>query len=448
MPLPSATTPRSPAPSRLVEVILYFTRLGFTAFGGPAAHLALMEDEVVTRRRWLDRKAFLDAAAAIHFIPGPNSTELAIYLGYLRAGIPGLFAAGICFIVPAVLIILPLAYLYVKYGNTPYLGHALYGINAAIVAVVAAALWRFARTGIKDRFTAMIGALATLSGFLATSSVCQTLAKFAVSTHRWPLHLLATPAHAASSFGIALMHYQGELIILGIAAIAGAIWYGRPSISNLTALLLLLPLRNLGAGRSVRYTTMALASVTFSSALLAMTLLFLKVGATLFGSGYLLVTYLQSGLVDQHHWMTNKELLDAIAVGQITPGPLLTTATFVGYVLGDRQFHGGVAGGIIGAILATTAIFLPAFFIILACARTLPSLRRNRLAAGALDAMNATIVALILVAAVRLGCAAIGDIPTAAIAGLSLLVLLVWNINPTWLILVAALVGCMWHGTM
>jgi chromate transporter len=403
--------------SPLREVAALFTRLGFTAFGGPAAHVALMEDEVVRRRGWLDRTHFLDLLAAVNFVPGPNSTEMAIHLGYLRAGWRGLIVGGFCFILPAVLIILPLGWLYVTYAYaspSPHVVAALAGIKACVVAIVAAALVRFARTGVKDRFTAIIAIVATLIGFAADPAVTARLERH---------HFLN--AGAARS----IAHLDVDLILLALAAIAGAAWYGRarlPTI-NASSMPLLAPLAQTLVGPSSEYVRMAL--------------FFLKVGATLFGSGYVLVSYLQAGVVDEHHWMTQQQLLDAIAIGQVTPGPLLTTATFIGYVLGHGRFGGGVSGGVSGALLATAAIFLPSFLFIAVIGPILPRIRRHPLARGALDGANAAVVALILVVSLRLGASALHGPVTIGIAIVSLIALLAWNVNSTWLILGAAVIG-------
>ena len=394
--------------SPLAEVAQLFTKLGFTAFGGPAAHLALMEDETVRRRGWLDRQHFLDMVAAINFIPGPNSTQLAIHLGFLRAGYPGLLVAGVCFIAPAVLIILPLAWLYVTFGRTPQAQEALVGINACVVAIVAAALWRFVKTGVKDRFSACIAIATTLIGFLADPKVGGWL-----NRHQ---SFLAPIAHRLAGGKV-------DIIILACAALAGALWYGKPKMP--TALPMLIPLMAMPA--DARWIKMAL--------------LFFKVGATLFGSGYVLISYLQSGLVDQYGWMTRKELLDAIAVGQFTPGPLLTTATFIGYFLGHAKFGGGIAGGIACGLLATLAIFLPSFVLIALLGPLLPRIRRNPIARGALNGMNAAVVSLILVVCIRLGFAALTDATTILVAAGTFMALLVWNVNSTWLILAAGVVG-------
>jgi chromate transporter len=380
----------------LREVAAVFTRLGFTAFGGPVAHLAMIEHEVVTRRRWIDRKHFLDLVAAVNFVPGPNSTELCIHLGWIRAGYAGLVVAGACFIVPAMLIILPLAYLYVKTGALPEVSAAFAGINACVIGVIVAALIRFARAAVTDAATAAIAVLAVVAGALL--------------------------AHHPQS--------QPELVILAAAALVGALYYGRPRLDAAVAAAVALPL----------------ASSRWSADTLKMALFLLKVGATLFGSGYVLVSYLQSGLVDQFHWMSRQELLDAISVGQVTPGPLLTTSTFVGYVLGAKQFNGGVPGGIAAGVMATAAIFLPSFLFVALLGPILLRIRANRYAQGALRAMNAAVVALIAVVCWRLGMAAIapgGSVSwfAAVVAAASLAVTLIWNVNATWLIVVAAIAG-------
>jgi chromate transporter len=384
---------------RLKEVALLFTRLGFTAFGGPAAHVAMMEDEVVTRRKWVDRQHFLDLMASVNFVPGPNSTELAIHLGYIRAGVPGLIVAGACFIIPAVLIILPLAFVYVRSGQVPQIAAAMSGINACVVAIVAAAAVRFAKASITDALTTVIAIVAVVIGFV----------------------------------GIRYPELQPELLALALAALVGAVYYGRPRLPSppRIAAALALPLA---------------PSRDFWTDLAKMSLFFLKVGATLFGSGYVLVSYLQIGLVDQFHWLSKRELLDAISVGQVTPGPLLTTATFVGYVLGAAKFNGGVIGGVVGAVAATAAIFLPSFLFILVLGRVLPRIRQNRYARGALDAMNAAVVALIAVVCWRLGAAALAPAGRpdgfAIVIALANLAAILWkNVNATWLIVASGILG-------
>ena len=386
-----------------------FLRLGFTAFGGPAAHIALMEDEVVNRRQWLDRQHFLDLVSTLNFIPGPNSTELAIHLGLIRAGLPGLVVAGVCFIVPAMLIILPLAWLYVEYGQLPRVGAALVGIKACMVAIVVVALVRFAKTGIKNAVTSVLAGLATVAGFVLP---------------HWRVP-------------------QSELIILAVAAIIGIVWYGRTAAAD-RAESASEPTKRRGAMAPL--AILPIIGSAFWGQMIAMSLFFLKVGATLFGSGYVLASYLYVGLVERHRWLTSRELIDAIAVGQVTPGPLLTTATFIGYVLGAQKFGGGVTGGIIGGVLATVAIFLPAFLFIAILGPLLPRIRQSPWARGALDGMNAAVVALIAVVTVWLARDTlwIGGRPdwlAAAICAGSLALLLWTKLNATWVILAAAVVS-------
>ena len=327
--------------SRLIEVIIFFTRLGFTAFGGPAVHMAMMEEELVHRRKWIDRQHFLDLVAAVNFIPGPNSTELAIYMGLIRAGIPGLFAAGICFITPAMLIILPIAWLYCAYGSQPQVEPAMRGIAAAVIAVVFAAVIRLVKPMKGDALAIAIAVGSCVAGFA----------------------MQRTP------------QFQPELIILVLAAAIGTITKSRRRLPML----------------SIAVTGFA-----------PLVLVFLKIGSTLFGSGYLLVNYLQTNFVDERHWLTQQQLLDAIAVGQFTPGPLLTTATFVGFLVAHNQFHAGNVGGVVGGLLATVAIFLPSFILVGSCAPLLQKLRKKPAARGALDGMNAAVVGLLLVIALRL----------------------------------------------
>ena len=384
-------TPASRA-ARLREVALLFLRLGFTAFGGPAAHLALMEDEVVHRRKWVTRERFLDLVALLNFVPGPNSTELAIHLGMIRAGSAGLVVAGLCFIVPAVLIILPIAWAYERYGALPRITGALAGINAGLIAILAVASWRFGRATVAGAFTASVATLAAAAMFTARR--------------------LDLP--------------QAELLVLAAAASAGAARH-RLASSRVTPLMLL-PLAGTPAALP---PTHWLAELTF---------VFLKVGATLFGSGYVLVTYLHAELVDRRGWLTQRELLDAVAVGQVTPGPLLTTATFAGYVIG-RRAAGSDAAGAAGAIAATAAIFLPAFIFVALLGRWLPRLRERPAARGALDAANAAVAGLVVFITLTLAAQTLRDPVSLLIAGASFVALLGLKLNATWVMLGAAAAG-------
>jgi len=418
--MPPASDLPPPLRPRLAELARLFLKLGFTAFGGPAAHVALMEEEVVNRRQWLDRQHFLDMISAVNLIPGPNSTELAIHVGWVRAGWPGLIVAGCCFIVPAMLIILPLAWCYVTYGARPAVGSALVGIKACMVAIVAVALCRFARTGIKDAFGVAVALLA-----LVVAAFC---------TH----------------YGIP----QQELIILTAAAIAGTLRYGRKRVggggggvpmstappANLAKSSKSLPL--------FAALPLAAGAAGFSAQIAQMALFFLKVGATLFGSGYVLASFLHNGLVERHRWLTERELLDAIAVGQVTPGPLLTASTFIGYVLGADKFGGGVGGGLLAGVIATGAIFLPSFLLVGLLGPFLPRLRQSPKVRGALDGMNAAVVSLIAIVTLWFAGSVFlrptgGGIDwlSVGIAVTSLAVLLWTKVNATWLILAAGAIG-------
>jgi chromate transporter len=383
--------PRTSSPKPIRELAALFTRLGFTAFGGPAAHVALMEDEIVTRRHWLDRQHFLDLVAAVNFVPGPNSTELAIHIGQLRGGLRGLIVAGACFIGPAMLIILPIAWAYVKWGATPQAGPALRGIAAAVAAIVAFATFRFAHTAIKDPLTAIIGALVAAHAIIAPFL-------------HWP---------------------QPELPSLLFAAIVGGVWYRHKALS---ARLLAIPLG-------------------FWPELVRLGLVLLKIGATLFGSGYVLISYLQSEMVDHRGWLTQQQLSDAVAVGQFTPGPLLTTATFVGYLLGSTKFGGGMGGGILCGVAATCAIFLPAFVLVAIFGPLLQRIRQNPTARGALDGMNAAVVGLMLVIAMRMIWPAVYDSAGRRLNFIGVVILIgallgLWRkVNTTWLIVAAGAIG-------
>lgn len=410
VPVSSPVEPLPPRRQHLAEVARLFARLGFIAFGGPAAHIALIEDEVVHRRRWLDRQHFLDLLSTINFIPGPNSTELVIHLGLLRAGAGGLIVAGACFILPAMLIILPIAWLYTTYGSLPQVQSLLVGVYAAMLAIVIAALWRFARAAILDLFTGVLLAVSILATLLA---------------QRAGLH--------------------PDLYVLGAAALLGAFWYARPR----WPLLAIFPLP-LGVMTSVALTG------GFWGQLTLMALQFLKIGATLFGSGYVLISYLQGSFVDHHAWLSRQQLFDAIAVGQVTPGPLLTTATFIGYLLGSTRFGGGLPGGILGGLIATFAIFLPSFIFISILGPFLPRLRRNPLGARCSQRRQCRRRRPDLCRRLAPGLdrPALDTWPNIhwpttllclAIVLLTLLGPLLWKINATWLIFASAALGLLAH---
>jgi chromate transporter len=372
------------AGSPLFDVALLFLKLGTVAFGGPAAHLGMIEDEVVRRRGWLTREQFLDLVGATNLIPGPNSTELAIHIGARRAGTAGLVVAGVCFILPAVLIVSALAWGYVRYGTVPATQGLLAGVQPVVVAVILQALWRLGRTALKSPPLWALGAAAVVATFLGVN----------------------------------------ELVVLFGA---GALWLGlRASRRGLpsggaSASLPLWPAA-LGAPAAV------VGGAAFSTTTLF--LVFLKVGAVLFGSGYVLLAFLRADLVDRLGWLSETQLLDAVAVGQVTPGPLFTTATFIGYVL----------SGPVGAVLATVGIFLPAFVFVAASAPLLPRLRASPAAAAFLDAVNVASLALMAVVTWQLGRHVLTSLPPVVLTVAAALLLRA-RVNTAWLVLGGAVLG-------
>lgn len=350
---------------RLAELARLFTRLGTTAFGGPAAHVAMMHDEVVNRRGWLTREEFLDLLSATNLIPGPNSTELAIHIGHRRAGFPGLLLAGTCFILPAAIIVGFCAWAYVTYGKLPQAAGLLYGVKPVIIAIIFLALRDLARTALRTPSAIAIALIST----------------------------------ALALYGV------NELLILLLAALSAI---------------------------TLRRTT-TLAAAPF--ALWPMFWFFAKVGSVLFGSGYVLLAFLEADLVDRWHWLTKAQLLDAIAIGQFTPGPVFTTATFIGYLL----------GGIPGAIVATLGIFLPAFFFVAISGPLVPRIRESATAGAALDGVNAASLALMVAVTYTLGRSALIDVPSLALAVLSGALLLRFKLNSAWLVLAGGLIGMLWY---
>ena len=371
----------------LVDLARLFLRLGAIGFGGPAAHIALMEDEFVRRRRWLSAGEFLDLLGATNLIPGPNSTEMAIHIGRQRAGWPGLLVAGCCFIAPAFMITLVFAWAYVRYSSLPAIEGLLYGIKPVIVAVVVQALWKLGQSAVKDAFLGVVGIGAAI---LEVSGVNE-------------LAILA-----------------GAGLFVAIARILGRP-HPRPAAAAVVAAPLpkLLVLAGVGAG----------AAAPFS--LSTLFLFFLKVGSVLFGSGYVLLAFLRADLVDRWHWLTESQLLDAVAVGQFTPGPVFTTATFIGYLL----------GGTPGAFLATIGIFLPAFVFVAVSAPLVARLRRSAVAGRFLDGVVVASMALLLVVAWHLGRAALVDLSTVVLALAALAALYRYQISSVWLVAAGAAAG-------
>ena len=346
-----------------------------------------MEDEVVRRRKWMTRDEFLDLLGAANLIPGPNSTELAIHIGHRQAGWPGLLVAGSSFILPAMLIVMSFAWAYVRYGSLPQVAGILYGVKPVIIAIVLQALWSLAHTAVKTKFLAVVGVIAVILTFLR---IHELLVLFGAG-----LAVVLARTVARRSKDLKSLVSAPALAILFQAGSAGAASFG----------------------------------------LWPLFLFFLKVGAILYGSGYVLLAFIRADLVERWHWLTEAQLLDAIAVGQVTPGPVFTTATFIGYVLGGTR----------AAVVATLGIFLPAFFFVAVSGPLVPRIRRSAMAGAFLDGVNVAALALMLVVTYQLGRAAVIDFVTLVLALVSAFILFRWRINSAWLILAGAIVGWFLH---
>jgi chromate transporter len=371
-------------PHSLLELARLFLKLGTLGFGGPAAHIALMEDEVVRRRGWMSRERFLDLLGATNLIPGPNSTEMAIHVGNERAGWRGLVVAGVSFVLPASLIVLACAWAYTRYGTLPAAEGLLRGVKPVIIAIVLQALWGLGRTAARTRVLAAVG-------------------------------LLALAAAAAGLHELA--------VIFGAGVLAASLAWARSGTGRRRAnAIAALPL---GAAALAATT----AAVPFGPT--SLFLVFLKIGSVLFGSGYVLLAFLRADLVVRRGWLDEGQLLDAIAVGQVTPGPVFTTATFVGYVL----------GGFRGAAVATVGIFLPAFVFVALSGPLVPRIRRSPVAGAFLDGVGVASTALMALVTAQLARAAIVDGWTAAVAAASAVLLLRFRASPAWLVPAGGLLG-------
>ena len=379
----------------LRELTMLFLKLGIIAFGGPAAHIAMMEDEVVRRRGWMTHEEFLDLLGATNLIPGPNSTEMAIHIGHRQAGWLGLLVSGISFILPAVLIVTGFAWAYVRYGSLPQVTGILYGVKPVIIAVVLQALWSLGRSAIKTKLLAVIGIVGVLLTFLGINELLVL-------------------------FGGGLVVGVGQLVMRQIKN-------GR----NVLSLISASPLAIFFQSGTTAGTTTAAAF-----GLVPLFLFFLKVGSVLFGSGYVLLAFLRADLVERWHWLTESQLLDAIAVGQVTPGPVFTTATFIGYVLSGTK----------GAAVATLGIFLPAFVFVAASGPLVPRLRRSVTAGAFLDGVNVASLALMVVVTCQLGRSALVDLTTIALALTSALILFRFRLNSAWLVLGGGIAGWLLYG--
>lgn len=373
---------------KLSEIALVFGRMGATAFGGPAAHIAMMEEEVVRRRKWLSREEFLDLLGATNLIPGPNSTEMAIHVGHKMGGWRGLIIAGVTFIGPAFLIVWAIAWFYMKFGSLPAFQSIFHGVKPVILAVVAQAIWSLSRTAVKDRVLGVFAVLA-LGLYLAWGN--EILILFLVAFLNLVIRLKLKPP-------------QNKSLLLSL--LFSMIFY---------------PLTRVWA--QVAQQNKVITEQLF--------LYFAKVGSVLFGSGYVLIAFLQNDLVDKYHWITQQQLVDAIAVGQFTPGPVFTTATFIGYLISGHE----------GAVVATLGIFAPAFLFVALSAPFISALRRSRWTAPVLDGLNVASLSLMAGAALILARGTVNSIYGILVFGVSLALLIKFKINSAWLILAAGIFG-------
>ena len=407
------------ATAPLRELAALFLRLGVTAFGGPAAHIAMMRDEVVDRRRWLTDQEFLDLVAATNLIPGPNSTELAIHLGYRRGGLPGLALAGVCFILPAALIVAGIAWAYARYGTTPQVGWLMYGIGPVVIAIIAQALVKLGQAALGRWVYAPVGAAALIAALAGVNELAVLAVGGALG-----LVLATRPNRPGSAAAAAAW----------MAAIPAAVTQLLRGTATAAATTATTTIATTGTAAVAAGTVTAITAVPFT--LTGLTLFFLKVGAVLFGSGYVLLAFLRADLVERWGWLTDQQLIDAITVGQVTPGPVFTTATFIGYLL----------GGWAGATLATAAIFAPGFFFVAVTQPLIPRLRASRALGGCLDGVVAASLGLMAAVTWQLARAAVVDLPTALIVVAAAVALFRWRPNSTWLILGGAAAGWLLRG--
>jgi len=393
-------------PARLGELSALFLKLGTISFGGPAAHIALIEEEIVRKRQWVTRQQFLDMLGAANLIPGPTSTEMAINVGFVRAGWAGLCVAGASFILPAALITGAFAWAYVRFGTRTQAVSVLAGVKAAVIAVIAIAVWRLGKTAVKDVGLAGLGVLALTAFFVGVNPI-------AILFGGGLLGMLVRQ--------IAKLRGFTAFIFVPVIPRGGFVLRGAVRISALW-------MRWFGAV-ALAITGAAVARPSIQN----IALFFLKVGAVLYGGGYVLLAFLEQGLVRQHAWLTQQQLLDAVAIGQFTPGPVLSTATFIGYIL----------GGVPGAAVATVGIFLPSFFYVALLAPVLFRLRKSPWMAAFLDSVNVCAVALMGGVTLRLATDALRGWTAWVIALVSLAVLLRWKVSPAWIVFGGGIAGLM-----
>lgn len=404
----STAAPLPPYRQRLLEVVKVFAKLGVIGFGGPAAHVAMMEDECVKRRQWLTREHFLDLMGATNLIPGPNSTEMTMHIGYVRAGLVGMIAGGACFIVPAVIMVSAIAWAYTQWGTLPQVRPMLYGIKPVVLAIIAAVMVRLAGTAVKD--------------------------------HR--LGIIALTVAALSLFST-----LPELALLFGGGLIGGAWrrigIARENATNNGNDLAMLPLLGQGTGTAL-VAGSGVAAATLSTVTgWQLFFYFLKIGSVLYGSGYVLVAFLEGGLVNELGWLTQSQLVDAISVGQVTPGPVFTTATFIGFVVG----HTRGTSPWIGAVAATVGIFLPAFIFVAISNPLIPHLRKWKWTGALLDAINVAALGLMFAVTIKLARDVLwtgdvsGSLPAWALGIVALLLVVRFNVNAAWLVIGGGVAG-------
>ncbi len=366
----------------MLEVTAVFLRLGITAYGGPAAHIALMQNEVVQRRKWLGNQQFLDLVGATHLIPGPNSTEMAVHLGFLRAGWPGLILGGVSFILPAMLIVMGLAWVYQRFGSTPQANWLLYGIKPVVVAIILQALIPLGKNAIRNWILGLFGAVVLA------------------------LYLLG----------------MNELVLLFSAGLIYMMIRNYRRLAKGS-----IPLAFLPPALWIDLSTLAPGGYSLTT----LFLIFLKIGAILYGGGYVLLAFLHADFVERLGWLTEQQLLDAVAVGQVTPGPLFTTATFIGYQL----------GGVSGALLSTLAFFLPGFIFVALTNPYIPRMRSSAWFGALLDGVNIAALSLMVGVTLQLARAIFVDPISIGIAVIAAVIVFRWKINTTWLVAGGGLIG-------
>ncbi len=364
------------------QLIRVFVWLGVVAFGGPVAHIALMDKEIVERRRWVDRRHFLDLMAATNLLPGPNSTQMTMHIGYVQKGNLGVWAAGMGFMLPAAGITLAVTWLYVTFRELPAMDAVFRGIQPVVLAIIAVAMVKMAPKAADDLRTRLVFVVALALGL----------------------------------FGI------NELIVLALGAVAGLALYATWPRGGARGMLFTTSPWLLGAAPAPSADPETISQLTW---------LFLKFGVTLFGSGYLLVAYLQNDLVDRHGLLTTPQLIEALVIGEMTPGPLFTVSTAIGYIL----------GGLPGAVVATLAIFVPSFFLAMLLGRIMPAIRRSTIAGKVLRGLTAAVLGVMLAVAIEIGLRVVVDVPTALIAAGALALLTFTRVSAIALIPVAGLLG-------